>query len=49
MKTELLIILALAAALSWHRTESSSTCSSPECITLPVDLPDLVHAATPAR
>ena len=44
MKSEVLIILALAAALSFHRGGHSSACGSSGCLLLAPDFQESVQA-----
>ena len=43
MKTELIIILALAAALAFHREKQGSACGSAGCVILPLDFAQPSH------
>jgi hypothetical protein len=44
MKTELLVILALAAALAFHRHDEASACGPSGCLLLPPDFQQSVTA-----
>ena len=45
MKTELLVILALAAALAFHRSSGTSGCGPSGCLILPLDFQQPAHFA----